>query len=175
MSNYTWTTAPVDYDGFGTRTVRIAGYDSRSRPVRLVETPTEHVDWQRHRYWSGAIYLVVHSEERWRELVENNLATECYDSIRFRATLADGTVVEGPIQGNGGRLGSGALHAGREAARREAAKSLALAQRNARRNRPVAIYEPQSKHVAMYPAETPEDQGEPVAVPLLDTVFEVLP
>jgi hypothetical protein len=71
----TYTSAPESYDGFGTRTVRIAGYDKRDRPIRLVETPDEHAEWQRNRYYSGAVYLVV-SETEWRKLVDLELVTE---------------------------------------------------------------------------------------------------
>jgi hypothetical protein len=72
----TLTTAPDDYDGFGTRTVRIAGWlqrtDREPEEVRLVETPEEHVDWQRGRYSSG-IYL-VNTPEQWRKTVDANMA-----------------------------------------------------------------------------------------------------
>ena len=48
-----YTTAPVDYDGFGTRTVvGLCGYTC-GKPLRLVETPEEHANWQHARYGSG--------------------------------------------------------------------------------------------------------------------------
>lgn len=47
-----------------------------------------------------------------------------YRTPRFRAVLVDGTVLEGTIQGSGGRLGNGASHVGQEAAERAAAVSL---------------------------------------------------
>lgn len=54
----TYTSAPPDYDGFGTLTVReCAGVlKSSGKVVREVRTPAEHVDWQRNRYYSGGIY-----------------------------------------------------------------------------------------------------------------------
>ena len=48
----TYTTAPVDYDGFGTETVAVVGTFDK-KPLRHVETPVEHVEWQRMRYGSG--------------------------------------------------------------------------------------------------------------------------
>lgn len=68
----TWTTAPESYDGFGTETVRVAGTDRRGREVREVETPAAHVEWQRQRYCSGAIYMVADARE-WAKLVEAKL------------------------------------------------------------------------------------------------------
>lgn len=47
-----YTTAPDDYDGFGTRTIGIVGYDS-GKPVRQVEIHPEHLRWQESRYGSG--------------------------------------------------------------------------------------------------------------------------
>ncbi len=53
----TYTDAPDRYDGFGTRTVRIIGTmtcgSHAGQPVREVQTPAEHVQWQRLRYMSG--------------------------------------------------------------------------------------------------------------------------
>ena len=71
----TYTTAPESYDGFGTKTARIAGADKRGREVRLVETPDAYVEWQRNRYHSGAVYMVV-DEVEWQKLVSYGLATE---------------------------------------------------------------------------------------------------
>jgi hypothetical protein len=48
----TYTTAPADYDGFGSETVRVLGCFN-DKPLRQVETPLEHVQWQRDRYGSG--------------------------------------------------------------------------------------------------------------------------
>ena len=69
-----YTTAPVDYDGFGTRTVRLAGHTDRGKTVRLVETADEHATWQRLRYQSGMCLAVDESE--WRKLVGYGLAVE---------------------------------------------------------------------------------------------------
>jgi len=47
-----FTTAPVEYDGFGTRTVRVIGRDN-GRDVREVEIDERHLAWQETRYGSG--------------------------------------------------------------------------------------------------------------------------
>jgi hypothetical protein len=39
--------------------------------LRLVETPSEHVQWQRNRYRSG-MYVAI-GEEEWQDLVAHNL------------------------------------------------------------------------------------------------------
>jgi hypothetical protein len=59
-AEWTLTDAPACYDGFGTRTARVLvlppdGWHGNGRggPVREVETPKEHVEWQRSRYSSG--------------------------------------------------------------------------------------------------------------------------
>jgi hypothetical protein len=74
MNNWTYTTAGEEYDGFGTRTLKIAGKTNRSKVVRLVMTPEPHVGWQRARYSSG-LHLAVDIEE-WRKLVAYGLAVE---------------------------------------------------------------------------------------------------
>lgn len=61
----TYTDAPTDYDGFRTHTIRIVG-KLCGKEVRLVETPTEHVNWQRARYASG-MYLSANQDE-WEKL-----------------------------------------------------------------------------------------------------------
>jgi hypothetical protein len=48
----TYTDAPAAYDGFGSETLSLAGRTDRG-PVRKVETPSEHAEWQRQRYASG--------------------------------------------------------------------------------------------------------------------------
>lgn len=68
----TYTTCPVDYDGFGTETIRVVGRCGKGLPVRLVSTPLEHAEWQRNRYYSGGIYLVADAL-RWQELVDYKL------------------------------------------------------------------------------------------------------
>ena len=73
MSNIkTYTTAPQVYDSFGT--VTITGHVAQARAhemIRLVETPAEHVLWQRRRYRSG-MYVAV-GEDEWRDLVAHKL------------------------------------------------------------------------------------------------------
>lgn len=49
----TYTTAPPEYDGFGTATVEVLDWLDAGKRFRRVETPTEHVVWQRTRYESG--------------------------------------------------------------------------------------------------------------------------
>lgn len=51
----TFTDAPVAYDGFGTKTIRVLG-KRRGKEVRIVETPEEHAQWQRDRYASGLYF-----------------------------------------------------------------------------------------------------------------------
>lgn len=60
---YTYTTAPTDYDGFGTKGEVVASPRKGGPPVRRVATPEEHVAWQRQRYYSGAIYIVADQAE----------------------------------------------------------------------------------------------------------------
>lgn len=53
----TYTTAPEAYDGFGTRTIETIGtFDGKE--VRVIETPEEHVQWQRSRNESGMYFAV---------------------------------------------------------------------------------------------------------------------
>jgi hypothetical protein len=49
----TWTSAPVDYDGFGTVTVASDCGVYCGKPIRKVETALKHLNWQRDRYGSG--------------------------------------------------------------------------------------------------------------------------
>lgn len=62
----TYTDAPERYDGFGTKTVKILGTISAGRPVRLVETPDEHIEWQRTRYGSGMYFAA--DETEWQRI-----------------------------------------------------------------------------------------------------------
>lgn len=49
-----YTTAPIDYDGFGTVTYdHDAGTDNRGLTIRKVRIEPEHWDWQTMRYGSG--------------------------------------------------------------------------------------------------------------------------
>jgi len=49
----TITDAPESYDGFGTCTIEYLGARTRRGPLRRVETPERHAEWQRMRYSSG--------------------------------------------------------------------------------------------------------------------------
>ena len=69
----TYTTAPADYDWFGTVTVEVAGCDSRGRAVRKVTGPKAHVEAQRGRYGSG-LHLAV-DEAEWAKLVAYKLVS----------------------------------------------------------------------------------------------------
>ncbi len=55
----TWTTAPASYDGFGTERIAVVGITKRGREVWEVHTPTAHIAWQRGRYYSGGVYVVI--------------------------------------------------------------------------------------------------------------------
>ena len=71
----TYTTAPEDYDWFGTRTVDpAAGTSQRGRAVRKVAGPAGRVEAQRARYGSG-LHLAV-DEAEWCKLVEYGLCKE---------------------------------------------------------------------------------------------------
>lgn len=48
-----YTTAPVDYDGFGTQTERVVGRDKRGQDIREVVIQGDHLQWQSMRYGSG--------------------------------------------------------------------------------------------------------------------------
>ena len=47
-----YTTAPRDYDGFGTVHIGIVGVLG-GRPLRKVEIRGDALGWQEQRYWSG--------------------------------------------------------------------------------------------------------------------------
>ena len=66
-----YTTAPVDYDGFGTQTWFDAGTDN-GRPTRCVEVEIQHEEWQRGRYFSGC--YSAYDERNWLSLVKCGLA-----------------------------------------------------------------------------------------------------
>ena len=91
--------------------------------------------------------------------------------VRFRAELADGRVVVGSIQGNGGELGNASLCQGTRAARAHAIRRMRAIQRCAAEGLSVSIYEPAPGCVAMFPDWSLESRGEVVAVPLLGTRF----
>lgn len=96
-------------------------------------------------------------------------------SIFIRALLADGHVFEGPIQGNGGKLGDGTAYLGAERATGAAIDQIRQVQRLHANGRPTGVYEPQPGHVALYPDWNGWGDGPPVAVPLSGTTFEVPP
>lgn len=58
------TTAPVDYDGFGTREIRQVGTDGR-KVYRLVDVQNAHLVWQCMRYESGM--HIAWDEEQWEK------------------------------------------------------------------------------------------------------------
>lgn len=68
---FTYTTAPADYDWFGSKTVSIAGHDKRGRPIRLVSSDPQHAQAQRERYMSG-LHMAVDDTE-WEKLVKYDL------------------------------------------------------------------------------------------------------
>lgn len=96
------------------------------------------------------------------------------NNVRFKAILAGGTIVTGPIMGRGGMLGAGI---GGEAA----AKHVALDRVRSACDRAISgrkcspdIHEPEPGCVAMYPDYSADGDGEPVIVPLIGTRFGIL-
>lgn len=69
----TYTTAPKDYDSWGTHTVAVAGTTDNGKTVRKVASPPNYVEWQRDRYSSG-LHMAV-DETEWQKLVSYGLAT----------------------------------------------------------------------------------------------------
>jgi hypothetical protein len=63
----TYTTAPVAYDGFGTETLAVVG-TLKGKEVRKVDTPEQHVEWQRQRYGSGLHYAL--SQAQFDDLIQ---------------------------------------------------------------------------------------------------------
>jgi hypothetical protein len=61
----TYTTAPAEYDGFGTRIEQVMG-TYNGHIVRRVTTPERHVRWQRDRYGSGL--FSSWSEQDWQQV-----------------------------------------------------------------------------------------------------------
>jgi len=70
---FTYTTAPSDYDWFGSATVRVVGHDKRGKPIRLVSSDPKYAQSQRERYMSGNHMAVDDAE--WEKLVKYNLVT----------------------------------------------------------------------------------------------------
>ena len=48
-----YTTAPVEYDGFGTLTICVVGILDGKKPVRKISCQAQHVRWQEARNGSG--------------------------------------------------------------------------------------------------------------------------
>lgn len=61
----TYTTAPAEYDGFGTRIEQVMG-TYNGHIMRRVTTPERHVRWQRDRYGSGL--FSSWSEQDWQQV-----------------------------------------------------------------------------------------------------------
>jgi hypothetical protein len=96
--------------------------------------------------------------------------------IKFKVTLADGRQFVGPIQGNGGKIGSGSLFLGSAQARRIAQNQMdAICRLSARGFRTSHYcFQPRSGHVAVYPGYSTESDGKRAAVPIKGTTFEAL-
>jgi hypothetical protein len=69
----TYTTAPSDYDWFGTTTVAVVGTASNGKTIRKVIGPASRVEAQRDRYASG-LHMVA-DEAEWAKLVAQKLVT----------------------------------------------------------------------------------------------------
>lgn len=95
-------------------------------------------------------------------------------SVKFRATLPDGSVVVGPIRGNGGQIGDASMHLGIETAREHAAEIMARVVRLRSLGRCTFVYEPEPGHVAIFREFSAKSDGPPVHVPILWTKFEVV-
>jgi hypothetical protein len=67
----TYTTAPVDYDWFGTETVKVVGKDKRGKVIRQVSSDPNRAEAQRGRYMSG-LHMAV-DEAEWTKLVNYKL------------------------------------------------------------------------------------------------------
>lgn len=95
--------------------------------------------------------------------------------VRIRAELANGEVYVGPIMGNGGMIGSGALHAGQEIAGAQAMSVLRICRRRAVDGRDLPVFEPKQGHVAIYPDFCAATDGERVYIPIDGTTFSIEP
>ena len=51
------TDAPVAFDGFSTRTVKVVGKSKRGEAVRLIEVQKRDYEWQTMRYSTGAFVM----------------------------------------------------------------------------------------------------------------------
>ncbi len=59
----TWTTAPAEYDGFGTERIKIVGVTKNGGEMWEVRTPEAHVAWQRGRYYSGSYVVILTADD----------------------------------------------------------------------------------------------------------------
>lgn len=82
----TYTTAPADYDWFGTYTVGIVAEDSRGKIIRKVKGPASRVEMQRGRYMSGN-HLAV-DEAEYKKLVAYKLVGQYSPSLRAASVKA---------------------------------------------------------------------------------------
>jgi hypothetical protein len=96
--------------------------------------------------------------------------------VKFKVTTGDGRQFVGPIQGNGGKIGSGSLFLGISEARRIAQNQMDALCRLAARGFRTSHYcfQPRAGYVAVYPDYSNEGDGERVDVPIRGTTFEVL-
>ncbi len=94
-------------------------------------------------------------------------------AVRIKATLATGETITGPIMGNGGMVGSGALCHGAKSAGRQALRSLRVAQSRAADGLHLPIFEPSPGHVAIYPDFSAATDGERIEIPLAGTTFSI--
>lgn len=94
-------------------------------------------------------------------------------AVKIRAELADGKVHVGPIMGNGGMMGSGALHVGRERAEAQALRVLRLCQDRVADGRELPVFEPKPGHVAIYPDFCAATDGKRIYIPLAGTSFTI--
>lgn len=95
--------------------------------------------------------------------------------VRFRCVLKDGSEVVGPIMGNGGMLGDICAHLSESMQQAVAKDVLKFVVRRLRTaDKQHRIYEPAPNYCAVYPNYSAESDGDPVAVNLLATKFEVV-
>lgn len=95
--------------------------------------------------------------------------------VRIRAELETGEVLTGPVMGNGGWIGNGAMHAGQARADRQALRALHIAKLRAAEGRRLQIFEPSEGCIAIYPDHGPVSDGERVIIPLAGTEFSIMP
>ena len=94
-------------------------------------------------------------------------------TIRIVAKLSDRRESKGPIQGNGGKIGDGAAHMGRDKAGIAALRQLTKAQALAGSGSDSGLFEPVPGCVAIYPDYSAKGDGDYVEVPLDGTVFSL--